>query len=194
MHLVAAQADIDIQALSNSINMLAKLEITQTAERITIRAKEELRLEGGGSYSVLNARGITEGTPGSYVNHAASHDFVEPDNVPVPRLPEAEPLKGQLAFTLKSFAETGSIFANEPYELYKGGALVERGVTDEWGRVIVKDHQPGTRAYTVKLSNGAAYDLKVTDRLKPDDLHQRSNKGFRGAIGPHSRESDYPQA
>src|ERR1700733_1241097 len=71
MHLAAAQADIDIQALSNSINILAKLEITQTAERITIRAKEELRLEGGGSYSVLNAHGITEGTPGGYTNHAA---------------------------------------------------------------------------------------------------------------------------
>ncbi|MBO9648232.1 MAG: type VI secretion system tip protein VgrG [Variovorax sp.] len=95
MHLVAAQADIDIQALSNSINLLAKLEITQTAERITIRAKEELRLEGGGSYQVLNAQGITDGTPGGYVNHAASHNFDGPKSVPVESInfPRAEPKK-----------------------------------------------------------------------------------------------------
>lgn len=38
MKLVAANADIDIIALQNSVNVLAKLDITQTANRITLAA------------------------------------------------------------------------------------------------------------------------------------------------------------
>ncbi|MEC5408001.1 type VI secretion system baseplate subunit TssF [Paraburkholderia sp. MPAMCS5] len=40
--LVAAGGDIDLKALADSVNILAKLNITQTANRITITAKEEL--------------------------------------------------------------------------------------------------------------------------------------------------------
>jgi len=51
MKMVAAAGDIDVQALSDSINLLAKLNITQTANRITINAKEEVVINGGGSYA-----------------------------------------------------------------------------------------------------------------------------------------------
>ncbi|MES2741272.1 MAG: type VI secretion system tip protein TssI/VgrG [Pseudomonadota bacterium] len=75
MKLIAAAGDIDMQALSNSINILAKLDITHTANRITITAKEEVLINGGGSYARFNAGGIEHGTNGQYVGHAAGHSF-----------------------------------------------------------------------------------------------------------------------
>ncbi|MFC5473714.1 DUF2345 domain-containing protein, partial [Paraherbaspirillum soli] len=75
LKMVAAGGDIDVQALSDSINILAKLNITQTANRITISAKEELLVNGGGSYARHNAAGIEHGTNGSYVAHAATHSM-----------------------------------------------------------------------------------------------------------------------
>jgi type VI secretion system secreted protein VgrG len=77
MKLVAAAGDIDIQALSDSINLLAKLNITQSANTITITAKEEVVIIGGGSYVRFNADGVEHGTKGNFVAHAAAHSFVD---------------------------------------------------------------------------------------------------------------------
>ncbi|ESS41131.1 Rhs element Vgr protein [Burkholderia cenocepacia KC-01] len=70
---------------------------------------------------------------------------------------------------------------DEPYELFKGDTKIGEGVTDEFGRVIVRDHQPGTKAYRVELSNGGQFNLKVRDALNHDPEHAdlRSNRGER---------------
>ena len=83
MKLVAAAGDIDIQALSDSINILAKLNVTQSANTITITAKEELVIIGGGSYARFNASGVQHGTSGKFVVHAASHSFVDAKSLDV---------------------------------------------------------------------------------------------------------------
>ncbi|WP_338845753.1 type VI secretion system tip protein TssI/VgrG [Massilia sp. W12] len=83
MKLIAAGGDIDIEALKNNINILAKLDIKQEAERITITAKEEVVINGGGSYIKLNAGGIEQGCKGPWVAHAATHSMVGPKNIPV---------------------------------------------------------------------------------------------------------------
>jgi type VI secretion system secreted protein VgrG len=75
MKLIAASGDIDVQALSNSIKLLAKLEISQEANRITISAKEEVVINGGGSYAKFQAGAIEFGTAGSFTAHAATHSF-----------------------------------------------------------------------------------------------------------------------
>ena len=75
MKLIAAAGDIDMQALSDSINILAKLNITQTANQITITAKEEIVINGGGSYTRYNSAGIEQGTNGNYSCHAGRHNF-----------------------------------------------------------------------------------------------------------------------
>jgi len=77
MKLVAAAGNIDMQALSDSINLLAKLNITQSANTITITAKEEVVIIGGGSYARFNAGGVEHGTNGNFVAHAAKHSFVD---------------------------------------------------------------------------------------------------------------------
>jgi len=92
MRLVAANASIDIAALKNSINLLAKLNITLAANKITITAKEELEINGGTSYSRWNSAGITNGTKGFWVAHAARHSLIGPDSLPVPETKFPEPI------------------------------------------------------------------------------------------------------
>jgi type VI secretion system secreted protein VgrG len=83
MKLIAASSDIDISALKNSVNVLAKLNITQTAETITLTAKQEILVNGGSSYTRWNAGGIVHGTNGIWREHAATHSLVGPKSVGV---------------------------------------------------------------------------------------------------------------
>jgi type VI secretion system secreted protein VgrG len=97
MKLVAASADIDITALKDSVNILAKLNITHTANRITITAKEEVVINGGTSFSRWNASGIVHGTNGNWRQHAAHHSFVPGKSEGTPGLPQTVQLPpGQL--------------------------------------------------------------------------------------------------
>ncbi|WP_416352210.1 DUF2345 domain-containing protein [Variovorax sp. LG9.2] len=91
MRLVAANADIDIRALKNSINLLAKLDITHTANKITITAKQEVEINGGTSYSRWNSTGIVHGTKGAWIEHASLHSMIGPDSLPVPDIKFPEP-------------------------------------------------------------------------------------------------------
>jgi type VI secretion system secreted protein VgrG len=81
MKLVASAGNIDMEALSDSINLLAKLHITQSANTITITAKEDVVINGGGSYAKFSANGIEHGTNGTFVAHAATHSFVHAKNM-----------------------------------------------------------------------------------------------------------------
>ena len=89
MRLAAAAADIEVKALRDNINLLAKLDITHRAKSITLTAKEEVLINGGGSYSRWSASGIAHGTLGSWVEHAAGHAQEGPKSLPVvmPRFP-----------------------------------------------------------------------------------------------------------
>jgi type VI secretion system secreted protein VgrG len=91
MKLVAAGGDIDVQALSDGIKLLAKLEITQQADRITISAKEEIVINGGGSYAKFAAGAIELGTSGTFVAHAATHSLPSAKNLSVPTLAPQKP-------------------------------------------------------------------------------------------------------
>ncbi|SFD89451.1 type VI secretion system Vgr family protein [Massilia yuzhufengensis] len=83
MKLIAASGDVDIQALSNSIKLLAKLEILEEANRITISAKDEVVINGGGSYVKFRAGAIEFGTAGSFTAHAATHSFTKAKHMEV---------------------------------------------------------------------------------------------------------------
>lgn len=56
--------------------MLAKLNITASADRITLTAKTELVIQGGGSATTYNAGGITHTSSGPYTVHAANFAYV----------------------------------------------------------------------------------------------------------------------
>jgi type VI secretion system secreted protein VgrG len=97
MKLVAASADIDITALKDSVNILAKLNITHTANRITITAKEEVVINGGTSFTRWNASGIVHGTSGTWRQQAAQHHIAGGKSEGTPVLPQSVHLPpGQL--------------------------------------------------------------------------------------------------
>jgi len=157
------------------------MNVTVTANKITISAQQEVEISGGGSYTRWTAGQIKSGTSGGFEVHSASRTLVGPDSVSTPVMPMSAPDKEQLHFALQALPDDGHPIANAPYDLYKGGAKIGEGVTDEFGRIVVKDHEPGTPAYTARLSNGAQYDLNVKDALNddPDHLDQRTNRGER---------------
>jgi type VI secretion system secreted protein VgrG len=79
----------------------------------------------------------------------------------------------------------------EPYTLLKNGTAMKRGVTDAHGRVLIKDHQPSTDSYKVKLANGNAFELPVGARLNEAD-QKLAAQGYRAAQDtPQSRLQHY---
>ncbi|MBT0571840.1 DUF2345 domain-containing protein, partial [Curvibacter sp. CHRR-16] len=183
--LVSAKEDIDIQALKTSIHLLAKQEVSFTANEIILQAQKKVVLNGASSYMQWQASGVEEATTGSRTVHANQLGVVGPDNRPLPSpvLPAADwkPPQNQLVFTLMTQPDQvgGALRAGEPYRLLKAGAVIDQGITNELGQVIVKNHQDGTSAYQVQLSNGAVFDLKVVEALGHSPEHKLGNKGFR---------------
>ena len=141
MKLVAASADIDITALKDSINILAKLNITHTANRITITAKEEVVINGGTSFSRWNASGIVHGTTGKWRQHASDHSFVPGKSEGSPSLPQTMLLPpGQLdlhhQYVTAQGGRKGGIQQGE-YTVTDAEGGVHQGVLDAngFGRV-----------------------------------------------------------
>jgi len=192
MKLVAASADIDITALKESVNILAKLNITHSANRISITAKEEVVINGGGSYSRWNASGIEEGTNGTWRSHATKHVMVGPANGPVFEPKEIDvalketPLEHQVRFSVQHIpGPSPALFAGQPYTLLKDGAEIKKGLFDEYGRVTVDKAEKGA-TYQVRLHNGTLHDVPIaqesmeSDPEKPEYYEQQlSNKGYR---------------
>lgn len=137
MKLVAASADIDISALKDSVNLLAKLNITQTANRITITAKEEVVINGGTSFSRWNASGIVHGTSGLWKEQAGQHSLVTGSSEGKPSLPEPTQLpKGQLDLqhqyvnaqgATRQGVQQGQYTVTDSQGTKKDGALDARG-------------------------------------------------------------------
>lgn len=92
IRLVAAAADIDIRALKDCINVLAKMNVSVEGEDILIKARNNIRIEagkevlvnGGTSYTTWNAAGVEHATKGVYREWAGSHSLVGPKSQPVP--------------------------------------------------------------------------------------------------------------
>ncbi|MFC5513967.1 DUF2345 domain-containing protein, partial [Massilia jejuensis] len=156
MKLIAASGDIDVQALTNGIKLLAKLEISQHANRITISAKEEVVINGGGSYARFAAGSIEMGTSGSFVVHASTHSLLDEKsmNVAVPIFAAkfgsslaAEEMLSDLTNSLtwvefKLVDETGPI-ADESYVLTDPGGSKHTGNVDKQGGARIEDIPAG---------------------------------------------------
>ena len=101
MEVIAAQADIEIKALENSIKMHAKDKIELTADIINITAKTRLTINGGSSYGEYSAGSITKGTTGKYTNHAGVHSYVAGDSKPT------RPVNDKACATKENAADNG---------------------------------------------------------------------------------------
>ena len=186
MKLIAGAGDIDVQALSDNIRLLAKLDITHTANRITIRAKEEVVINGGGSYVKFAAGGIEHGTNGTFVAHAASHSFVNAKNIDmaVNMPPIADVLrKGRAALHIGSHAETaGRTSAGLPFKLFKEGALIEQGQIDDKGNIQFAHELDASANYKVELPTGQSFDIAASAYAEQHEIN--AGVGYHGYENP----------
>jgi type VI secretion system secreted protein VgrG len=132
MRLVSAVADIDIQALQQSIQILAKLNIQQEANRITLTAREEIVINGGGSYSRFNAAGIEEGTRGTWLTRAIHHRLAGPQSAPLHAPAETHAFNEMLELR----DTQGRPTPNYAYRLQLANGRTVQGVTDHKGQTL----------------------------------------------------------
>ncbi|WP_253550824.1 hypothetical protein [Herbaspirillum rubrisubalbicans] len=83
-----------------------------------------------------------------------------------------------LLVRLRSHARDGRLLAHQPYTLLKQGAQIAVGVTDAAGQLLIEDHQPGDKGYSIKLPNGYCFDLPVHEQLNALD-EQLAASGYR---------------
>ncbi|TWD88317.1 Rhs element Vgr protein [Variovorax beijingensis] len=152
IRMAAAAADIDLTALRDSINALAKLDIKMEANRITITAKEEVLVNGGSSYTRWTAGGIESGTLGLWRAHAASHSMVGPKSVPVPsielKLPNLD--LGPYKADYQLFKTDNRPFEGYAYEIHdQQRKLLESGDTSKAGqtRLVNSEMAIGLKGY-----------------------------------------------
>jgi type VI secretion system secreted protein VgrG len=138
MRLVAAAGDIDLHALSDGINLLAKLQITQSAGRITINAREEVVINGGGSYIRLQAGGIETGSKGDFVVRAASHQWNGAAGNPpsLPALPAFQERKAPRQWIALHYVDpdTATGVDGAPYEIHFTDGSAIAGKLDAQGK------------------------------------------------------------
>lgn len=174
MRLIAAAGDIDIKALSDSVNVLAKLQITHTADKIIISAREEVQIGGGGSYVRFNKGGIEHGTDGAFVAHAATHSFIGPrdiDAVQQAAFEQAIPRKYSQQLTVDAalwklpdgIREVSYKFLSEANTVLGAGTLDGAG---ESTRLFTEAAQPA--AVEIDLNQGR-WEQIVTERSEEID-------------------------
>ncbi|WP_397431556.1 type VI secretion system tip protein VgrG [Pseudomonas chlororaphis] len=139
--LVAVAGDIDIKALKDSINLLAKLNITANADRITITAKTELVIQGGGSATTYNAGGITHATTGPYTAHAANFAYTGAKSLAGAFPEPPKPGKGNLEL-FNQYANLQGIKGGD-FEVIDALGKSLKGTLDAKGFASVSGAAPG---------------------------------------------------
>ena len=186
MRLVAGAGDIDLKALSDSINLLAKLNITQTANCITITAKEELVLNGGGSYAKFNARGIEHGTGGSYVNHASKRDLTGPKKIAVvmPELPILQvPSEFSHQLCVGALLHADPELSGAIYEVWskaEDAVLLAKGTLDDIGRSVTVFTKQAEEI-DIFFGDNEWSDIIDIDSFNYDDAPERATRQPTGA-------------
>lgn len=140
MRLVAAAGDIDLQALSDGINLLAKLQITQSARRITINAEEEVVINGGGSSVRFHAGGIDTASQGDFIVHAATHQMMgaagsAPKIAALREFQEGKAPRNWIALHYLH-PETSAGIAGAPYEIHFSDGTSLDGELDAQGKAL----------------------------------------------------------
>jgi len=182
MKLIAAAGDVEVQALSDGIKLLAKLEISQQANRITISAKEDVVINGGGSYAKFAAGSIELGTSGSFVAHAGTHAFpaAKSADMSVTMPPVAEVTrKGKGILHVGSHpTAAGKMGAGLPYKLYKDGAVIDQGQLDASGNVVFKHELESSSKYQLELANGQRFNIDASTYAAQHEMS--AGMGFHG--------------
>ncbi|MBT0571853.1 DUF2345 domain-containing protein [Curvibacter sp. CHRR-16] len=142
--LISAATNIDAQALSKSLHVLAKLRVTQSADTITFTAQEELRIKAGGSFTTLSASGITHGTAGQWDVKAATQGIQTVGKsaaVVMPELPHAELEEISMKKTMDLFYHYPDMsgVAGASYRVVFANGEVREGKLNEHGKATLQN-------------------------------------------------------
>ena len=193
MRLIAAAGKVTIQAQSDEIEIIAKKVLALYSEQdwVEIRGKLGVRISGGAD--TLEISDTSQFLTRKPVLFHGNLETLPSRSAPPPpdRLPEVlatAPKREHLHHTLQSHTG-GKRHAFVPYTLYKGGAKLEDGLTDEFGRILI-EHETGTAHYTVKMPNGEEIALNANAKLAAAE-QSHSNIGMRALHDtPESRHHD----
>lgn len=179
MKLVAAAGKVTIQAKTDDIEVIANkvLSLISESDWVDIRGKKGVRLHGAGSMVEISDKvQVFTASPTLFYGNL---ETVAPKNRPQPTIaPSAIPTTEQLFHTVQGHPN-GPTYANLPYEIYKAGVLVDEGITDNLGRVVIK-HEEGVPAYRIKFPNSEEFTLQVSPRFASENAEQAlSNDGIR---------------
>ncbi|MFM0340886.1 type VI secretion system Vgr family protein [Paraburkholderia fungorum] len=85
IRLVAASGSVRIEAQDDNVEMIAKrvVEIISSSDWINLKAKQGIRINGGGSELVISADGIVGFTNGKFLIHSASAQLMGPRGRPL---------------------------------------------------------------------------------------------------------------
>jgi type VI secretion system secreted protein VgrG len=152
MKLIAASGDIDIKALTDSCHVLAKLNITHTANKIVISAKEDILINGGGSYVRFSAGGIEHGTNGAFVAHAASHHLDPAKSMAAPDLKsDVVDVSVKRDLHLEYVDADGNPLQHDPIQAHAWDGNQHDCTLDEAGKTILSNVSRGAfRAEQIK--------------------------------------------
>jgi type VI secretion system secreted protein VgrG len=113
--LIAARGMVKVQAQGDAMELLAKkvLELISTTDWINIKARQGIRLYGGGSEVEISAAGILGYTNGKHHMFAADHQTHPPQDRPL-QFPDELPHHEVCVPCMLKAAEGNSAFAEAP--------------------------------------------------------------------------------
>jgi len=145
IRIIAYAEDINISSLKKNLNLLAKLDITQSANRITIKATEEVMLHGGDSYISLRSGKITVGGGVYEVNAQAKNLPPKPMGVNANGLPDVQ-ANDQL---FRVLSPTGQPLPGVDYQM----------IVQSAGHIFRTDELGRSPALNTVEQEGAAFQL-----------------------------------
>ena len=168
----------------------------KAGQKMVIEAGTELTLKAGGSFIKLDPGGITLLGPLAKINAGGAPGKGSGIKIKPPVLPGAadgdkagdvleqvvgnavEPRPNQLAVRLAPLPSLPG-YADEPYQLFADGALLEKGFSDAQGYVRF-DHRPGTQSYVIETVNGHRFTLAVKEQADDQSRSLSERLGRQG--------------
>ncbi|HHX2522224.1 TPA: DUF2345 domain-containing protein, partial [Neisseria subflava] len=169
----ANQGKVEVQAQNDELqlNALKDATLTSSAGKITIAAKEENLITCKGAYIKFSNGEIEFGSP-KVLRVRSPLVVTGPSSLQLEQVKTIAKTLKQGRFVLSSKPHGhGFVYTNEPYKLYKDGALLKEGLTDDLG-AIEYEHDDKSK-YKVELSNGAVFDITPPDKQQEQNVKKQ---------------------
>ncbi|MBB3223024.1 type VI secretion system Vgr family protein [Pseudoduganella umbonata] len=190
MKLIAATGKVEIRAESDDIDLVAEkvLRLLSETDWIELRGRKGLRLHGAGSMiEIADKVQVYSQSPVQFhcnLETLGARNRPQPDrSVKNEENSSAEPADERMKLRplLQSHSASGAPYAETPYVVYKDGAEIKTGLTNDKGQIEF-DHERGTERYEVMLANGDHFTLRVEmfdQNTSANDEKAKSNEGYR---------------